>query len=407
MRFEINEGRYLALLAPENRVTDGDSRLLVGPVTARGDRLPLHYSDAETEAHDDARLVGALHSFSRQERDGLTWFVAEIDWDTDELAMEAKRLVDEGMLSGISVHLTDGDAVMICDVPAEVTADAVRSMAEDFDWEDCEAPVMAFIDPVVGGATLVTMPAFAEAQVVAAAVEAVERVAVIAEKLSLSPPADWFENPGFGAPVPLTVTAEGQVYGHLALWDTCHRGFDGVCITPPKDSTNYEEFHANARVMLADGKLLGVGCLTMDLPHADVRASSEAARRHYDHSGTVAAYVRAGDDAYGVWVAGQIAPGLPDDRTEALRRLSLSGDWRPRGGRYHLIAAQAVPVPGFAIRARVASGATVALTTVGPTQPLAPPSDFALVASALNQLSSEVAAMRRQQAMAEVTEAFV
>lgn len=405
MRFEINDGRYLALLAPENRLTDGDERLLVGPVTARGDRLPLHYSDQESDAHDEARLVGALHSFDRQERDGLTWFVAEIEWDDDELALEAKRLVDEDFIRGISVHLTDGDAVMICDVPDDVTAETVRKAAEDFDWDTCEAPIMAFIDPVVGGATLVTMPAFAEAQVVAAAVEAIEQLTIQAAIVE-SPPAEWFEPPALDGPTPLTVTADGQVYGHLALWDTCHRGFDGVCITPPRDSTNYEEFHANARVLLADGKLLGVGCLTMDLPHAGIRVPEEAALRHYDHSGTVAAYVRAGDDAYGVWVAGQIAPGLPPDRTETLRRLSLSGDWRPRGGRYHLIAAQAVPVPGFAIRARVASAVTVALTTVGPNQPAVPPSELALVASALIQLSSEVAAMRRQQAMAELTEVF-
>jgi hypothetical protein len=45
--------------------------------------------------------------------------------------------------------------------------------------------------------------------------------------------AAWFRNPHLDGPTPLTVTDDGRVYGHLALWGTCHTGFDGVCIEPP------------------------------------------------------------------------------------------------------------------------------------------------------------------------------
>ena len=32
----------------------------------------------------------------------------------------------------------------------------------------------------------------------------------------LAPPRSWFERPEAGQPTPLTFTAEGQIYGHLA-----------------------------------------------------------------------------------------------------------------------------------------------------------------------------------------------
>ena len=148
------------------------------------------------------------------------------------------------------------------------------------------------------------------------------------------PPADWFTDPLLDEPTPLTIDDDGRVFGHLALWNTCHRGFESQCVTPPREATEYAEFHDNARVMTADGKMLGVGCLTFDVSHADIRASTDAAKRHYDHSGTVAAFVRAGQDNYGVYVAGAIKPGMTDDQIEMMRRLSLSGDWRPKGGNF-------------------------------------------------------------------------
>lgn len=149
--------------------------------------------------------------------------------------------------------------------------------------------------------------------------------------------------------------------------------------------------------MLDNGQLIGVGCLTVDVSHADVRASTSDAKRHYDHSGTTAAFTKAGQDAYGVWLAGAVAPWATEENIEKLRRLSLSGDWRPKGGSYFLIAAQAVPVPGFPIRARVASGVQVSLTTIGPTNDPADPlegvSDMALVAAALVRIDANLQAI--------------
>lgn len=427
---DTEQGRiYTAWLIPEDGLTDGDDRLYVGPIGWRAERIPLTFSDVEGEPHEEARHVGNIDNLRREMRDGESWLVGDVDWDTDELATEAKRLVDEDRLRGISVHPTEGDGWMICGVPDNPTADSIEALAQEFDMETCEMPIMAFTNVVVGAATLLLLPAFEDAEVVVAADtvtkgiyngedvtesvtitqpvidfnnlvfdnkivsdgkpwvitiprEDADAIGVLAALDLKKPPADWFIDPGLTEPTPLTIDEEGRVFGHLALWDTCHRGFADTCVTPPRDATEYQEFHDNARLMTDDGALVQVGCLTFDVSHADVRASADTAKRHYDHSGTVAAFVRAGQDNIGVWLAGAVKPGLSDDQIEMMRRLSLSGDWRPKGGSYFLIAAQAVPVPGFPIRARVASGIQISLTTVGPNQPDA-------IAAAVHEMGTE------------------
>lgn len=442
---ESEEGRtYLAWLAPEGQETDGDGRYILGPIGWRDGRLPFTFSDVEGDPHGEARLVGNLDNLRREERDGTMWVVADLDWDDDELALEAKRLVDEDRLTGISIHPTAGEGFMVCGIPPEPTEAKIREAAEEFDWEECEDPKMVMVGLEIGSATLLMLPAFADAEVVTATLTIPggttitgPGITISGEGLSVSgltfmsdntigtdrtvtaaadlfaPPRDWF-TAQLDGPTPLTVDEDGRVFGHLALWNTCHRGFTDVCITPPRDGVDYSEFHANATCPTDQG-LVNCGVLTVDVSHADVRASGQAAKRHYDHTGTVAAYVRAGDDEWGVWVAGAVRPDLDKGKVELLRRLSLSGDWRPRSGTYYLLAAQAVPVPGFPVRALVAAGVQELLTTVGPKSVYVPPepTDLALVASAIELLSEKVESLaeelaqeRRRRELAEMLTLF-
>jgi hypothetical protein len=201
-----------------------------------------------------------------------------------------------------------------------------------------------------------------------------------------SPPREWFQDPDLSESTFTTVTDDGRIFGHLTPGqDRCHLGFPNTCVTPPYGNVDYEEFNSHARVMTADGALLPVGVLTFDGPHAptDRYLTVQERMRHYDHSAKVGAYVRAGEDEHGTWIAGAIAPGLSDAEVEKIRRLSLSGDWLPRGDRQVLIAALAIPVPGFSIRAKVASGAP--MFTVGPAPTIEKP-DLVLVADALGAL---------------------
>lgn len=433
---DTEQGRtYQAWLIPEDGLTDGDDRLYVGPIGWRAERIPLTFSDSESFPHEEAVHVGNIDNLRREMREGESWLVGEVDWDTDETAIEAKRLVDEDRIRGISVHPTEGDGWMICGVPENPTAESIEALAQEFDMETCERPILAFTNVVVGAATLLMLPAFEDAEVVTASrvLEVAEGIAesesvtttdaleylkaalvdkpgsdgkpwtamvfndtldsdgaawsqdnsltivnprklpvttVIAAADLKRPPAEWFEKPELDGPTYVTVTDEGRVYGTLAPPDVCHRGFTDYCQLPPDDAAAFGEFHDNASVLLDNGVLLKVGCLTVDVGHADVRASSERAKRHYDDSGTVVAFVRAGQDENGIWVAGALAPWATEDMTEKLKRLRLSGDWRPtRDGRHFLIAAQVVPVPGFPIRAKVAGGMLAEYTTLSPAPP--------------------------------------
>jgi hypothetical protein len=196
-----------------------------------------------------------------------------------------------------------------------------------------------------------------------------EDAALTASGAPAAPPAAWFHDPALDGPTPLTVTPEGRVYGHLADWRTCHTGVPGACVTAPRSRTRYAYFHTG-EVMTAEGEPVAVGRLTLGTGHADTKLGFQAAIEHYDNTGTCVASVRAGEDKYGIWIAGALVPEVDDIKIATLRRHPPSGDWRRIGGNLELVGALAVNTPGFPIpRARVASGAPMALVAAGALAP--------------------------------------
>ncbi len=222
----------------------------------------------------------------------------------------------------------------------------------------------------------------------------------------VAPPPEWFENPNFQVgdgrlaeildrrgqrtlagkyACPLTVTDDGRVWGHLAPWDVCHIGKPG-CVTAPHSATDYAYFKRGQHVVCADGSKVRVGILTVDAPHAGLDANASSAMAHYDNVATAAADVAAGEDEFGIWIAGRVRPTATPEQVAALRASSISGDWRGLGGSLELVAALAVPVPGFphAVVAGaqeetlLASGASVMHRLKHPAAP-APVDDAALL----------------------------
>jgi hypothetical protein len=174
------------------------------------------------------------------------------------------------------------------------------------------------------------------------------------------PPAAWFADPALGGPTPLTVTDDGRVFGHLATWGTCHIGLPG-CRTAPRSASGYAFFNLG-EVVTAEGGRVAAGKITLDGPHADLRSSRGEAQRHYDDSCLAVADVVAGEDEFGIWLAGAVRPDVPAEKIRALRAAPISGDWRTVNGRLELVGALGVNVPGFPVpRALVASGEAVAV----------------------------------------------
>lgn len=213
--------------------------------------------------------------------------------------------------------------------------------------------------------------------------------ALTAAGTPIRPPRAWFADPQFTDDdvveiedpetgrrlrgVPMRYVTEGpdrgRVLGHIGLWGQCHTGSpDGSCVMTPRSASGYSWFR-HGQVVTAEGDHIPTGNLTLGGGHADIRLSYRAALDHYDDASTQVAQLAAGEDRYGVWVAGAGMPDVWDDDL-AMRRLraaSPSGDWRWIGGALELSIAHCVNGPGFPVpRAQVASGGEVtALVAAG------------------------------------------
>jgi hypothetical protein len=194
------------------------------------------------------------------------------------------------------------------------------------------------------------------------------RIAVIASAVPMAPPSVWFDNPKLDGPTALTITKDGQVFGHAALWDTCHIGKPGQCMTPPHSASNYAYFTTGA-VVTAEGTEVPVGPITLGTGHAGLTLNGQNAAEHYDNTGTAIADVATGEDSHGIWMAGAIRPTATDDRLYELRAATISGDWRGlAGGGHELVALLAVNTPGFPVprtRATFADEKQLALVAAG------------------------------------------
>lgn len=183
--------------------------------------------------------------------------------------------------------------------------------------------------------------------------------ALIAGAAPAAPPREWFDDPKLEGPTPLHIGDDGRVYGHAAVWNTCHVGIGDSCVKPPKSATSYAYFHTG-EVVTADGSHVPVGRLSYGKGgHAGPNLGYRAAIDHYDSTTSMGALVRAGEDAYGIWVAGAIVPEADDAAVRVMRATPLSGDWRRVGGNLEMVAALHVNTAGFPIpRQMVAASIT-------------------------------------------------
>lgn len=162
------------------------------------------------------------------------------------------------------------------------------------------------------------------------------------------PPAAWFTDPKLTVPTPITVTADGRIFGHIGLHGVPHRGLPGN-VGIPRSMSSYREFLLG-ETMTAEGVGIPTGKITIGGGHADGQLGMRAAVEHYDDVSTTVATVTAGDDQFGVWVAGAIKAGTPDALIDELRSSPPSGDWRTDVlGNLELITVHSVNTPGFPV----------------------------------------------------------
>ena len=218
------------------------------------------------------------------------------------------------------------------------------------------------------------------------------------------PPLSWFEDPKLTEQTPITVTEDGRVFGHMACWGTCHTGFTGICRTPPRSATGYAYFQVHAtRAVDEDGTVhtvpVGYGSLSRSQSsggHPDSGLSAYEAAAHYDNTCTAVFELAAGEDDFGIWVAGRLMPGLDEVTEHQARGIALSGDWRMVRGNLELVAALGVNSPGFPVlRTRVVGGTPVAMVAAGfihsVDKPVGEPSPEATLPAEVRQVLEYVA----------------
>jgi hypothetical protein len=335
--------------------------------------LPLMLQTSTEMGHFGAVLAGYIE---RLAIDGDAVVGGGRFYDTDA-GRQFRDMLLGGRRFGVSVD------------PGAVAAEW-ECLAEDEDgW--CTEELVRFTEYEIIGLTGTPFPAFALAAIQlagAADAEPAEDNAPEAEPeqaqpapaavvasgavtVPVAPPADWFATPEpqLGEPfalgsqgdewlvqqddsgrlaMPLTITDDGRVLGHLAYWGQCHVGYPGACVEPPSSAAAYSHFHVGA-VRTAEGDDLATGTLVAGCDHAAIRLRAPDAAQHYDHSGVAWADVRVVDGMHGPWVCGALRPDVTPEQVRVLRASSLSGDWRTVGGQLELVVGLAVNAPGFPV----------------------------------------------------------
>lgn len=391
------DGRWEGVIAREGEMT-GDGRLIEDGALRWDDLpIPLRVAFKDVGGHDGAEVCGRIETVERREG-GDIYATGTFDLGS-AVGTEAFRQVSEQMSNGVSIDTDDVTFRIMAkaDMPEADVADS----GDDSDPDGrVKVAAMSSSDELtviesarLRAATLVAVPAFATARIYAAGrapstpetaerdengdseaemacsadADPLSRDSLTAAAIPTAPPEAWFKDPQLPGPTALVVEDDGRVYGHIAAWGTCHIGQIGKCVEPPTSPSNYAYFRTGA-LQTAEGTSVAVGHLTMGTGHAGPRDSANAAAEHYDNTGTVFADVAAGEDAYGIWVAGSLRPGITAEQVRVARSAPISGDWRTIRGSLELVGALAVNVPGFPVprpQGLLASGEVKSLQASG------------------------------------------
>jgi hypothetical protein len=356
-------------------VPTGDRRIIApGALTSRDLPLPLMWQRVSDSGHSGAVTVGAITSLTIDNESGMV--TASGTWLPVRGSDDAQRQAEAGV-TGPSVDLFDDVDIMEVQtlVEAGVVGPNVMDNFDDIQYAMDDDGMIVITQARIAGATLVQIPAFAGVSI-SMADDAESMGAdwqLTASAAPVLPPAEWFTRPDLDELTPITVSDTGRVFGHIAGWTQCHVGLPG-CVTAPFSASGYAYFHV-AEQATQEGAVLPVGTLVAGPRHADPQLAFQAAQQHYDDPSAAVARVVAGEDEFGIWVAGWVLPGASEAARQVFMSSPVSGDWRRIGGSLELIAVCSVNTPGFPVpRAKVAFGLNVQKTLIASgVQPVSGP----------------------------------
>jgi len=361
---------FEGVLAVIGSPTSDGRYLIPDEISNRDLPIPVMVQTATEQGHMGAESCGRIESIDyipiadfaqRNEfnlmdvRDEAVIVWATGTFDTSKFAQDAERMMENG--AGVSIDMPP-------DRIAAFDPETLKEVPEEeIDFQALmEGSYLIGIGGKIAALTIVSIPAFEQASIVLVPGHALVAsaygfrmkpkdvlTAAAAGAAPLEPPKDWFYTEEPDTPTPLTVTSDGHVYGHLALWNQCHPAF-ASCERAPRSRSGYSYFHVG-EIETAEGDLIPVGRITVGQGgnakggHASVVLGRPGAMEHYDKTGCVAAFVRAEDGKNGIWLSGVVRSDAPAEKVRDLRANPPSGDWRED----ELVAVLSVPVPGFPI----------------------------------------------------------
>lgn len=367
--------QWEGVLALEGAETADKRYLMPGEISDRDLPMPIMVQVVNEEGHKGSELGGRIDNVTRipiadfnkegfdlsdlPETTIVVW--GEGSFDSSEAGQNGSRLIDNG--GGVSVDMSVTEVLLLDPETYEpVDPDELDLMEILFGGGD----FVTGMKGTIMGATVLPFPAFEEATINVVTASGgiahiftnlgLSTIRIVREVLTasaaglapLAPPREWFEMPEPDLPTPLTVTKDGRVFGHLAVWGQCHTGFQDICQMAPKSRSNYDYFHLG-EIETAEGDCLPIGKITVGTGHAPISYGPVKTIEHYDNTGTVAAFVRARDGRRGIWISGAVRSDLPSEKIRDLRANPPSGDWRLENGALELHAILAVVDPGFPV----------------------------------------------------------
>ena len=344
-RPEESAGKFVMRIAQEETATVDGRMFSAGAISWREPPIPLMMIRENDPTlgggHKGSSAIGVITDMWKEvDDDGAATVFGRGYFSSDEAGQLGKQLIQEGVISGVS-------------------ADVGGAVVEELEAQDDGLVRRIIRRGEIVAVTALSIPSFDATKISVTAAASPDE--------TWRPAQAWFGDPKLAKPTPITVTADGRIFGHAALWGTCHLGYKDRCITPPKSRSNYEFFNVGS-VIADSGDEVSVGRLTAGTNHAAIEFGARPAKEHYDNTGFAAAYVHAGEDAHGIWFAGSVAPSATHAQIATIRAASVSGDWRSINGSLEMVGILAVNTPGFPIpkaRAGLVAGAQVSLIASG------------------------------------------
>lgn len=290
----------------------------------------IYFQKTQAPGHDDAVAIGALYEATldpdgKTLRDGWGWLA-----DVPE-AHDAARFVISKALHHNSVDLSE----------TKTRLEFIEGKTiDDFKVE------IHFDEWKLGATTLVGKPAFANASAeipeeeITAALASDEPLVVecdnvvsahtpteeiIAAGNSL-PSWDYFHRAEADIPHSIIVgtkDADGwiPIYGHLALWNQPHTGYDGVQKYPPRPRNEYREF--NKPSVLTDRGQVEAGPMVLFGGHVSLADACNDPKNAW-------ADVKVTAGKHGPWICGVVRPHIAEDdvNTYVARASQISGHWK-------------------------------------------------------------------------------